>query len=185
MSTPTAFRAGDSATWTEDTPAHPSADGWVITFRLLFPSGTPASLTGTPTASGASFTASATTTANWPAGSATGLLYAERGSGAGLERKTLWQQAIRILPNLETATTLDGRSLAARALADLETALANYAASGRGYVESYDIAGRSMKFRNTKDILDLITYYKAEVNREHATAALLAGGSPGRVLVKL
>lgn len=185
MTSPATLRAGDSATWEESTPSHLPADGWEVKARIIFVSGTPVALDGAPTVTGASFAVGAATSSAWPAGTATLILYAERGSGPTLERATLSQAAVQILPNLLTATTHDGRSVAARTLADLEAALASYAQSGKGHVQSYTIAGRSMQFRSAADILDLIRYYRAEVARERATTAILQGGSPGRIIAKL
>lgn len=184
MTTPTTLRAGDSAAWSEATPAHLSPAGWSIKARLIFQSGAPFPFTGSPTSTGADFGISAADSATWPAGPATLILYAERGSGTGLERATLAQSAVQILPNLLTATNHDGRTVAARTLADLESALASYAQSGKGHVQSYTIAGRSMQFRSAADILDLIRHYKTEVSRERAAQALLQGGSPGRVIAR-
>lgn len=182
MNEPTSFRAGDSVTWTTTLPAYPSAAGWSIKYRLLWPTGSAVDIT--TTADGCDYTAlqTATDTATWPAGTATLVTLAEKGSGAALQRVTLGQEAVTILPNLATATTLDNRSQAVKGLADARAALAAYMAQGKLHVAEYDIAGRRMKFRAASEITDLIGYYEREVARERAASAILQGGSPGRVL---
>ena len=185
MTAPSTLRAGDSAIWLDSAPSHPAADGWVIKARILFKSGlAPVELTGTPDNGSARFTLSATATEAFPAGQATLILYAERGAGPALERATLSTQPLQVQPNLLAASTHDGRSLARRTLADLETALAQYAGT-KGHVQSYSIAGRTMQFRSVAEIRELIAHYADQVAAENATQALLAGGSPGRVISKL
>lgn len=185
MTAPDTLRAGDSATWIESAPSHPAADGWDIKARVLFKSSAAAvDLTGTPDGPDTRFTLSATATAAWPAGQATLILYAERGAGPALERATLGTRPLQVQPNLLTAANHDGRSLARRTLVDLEAALAQYAGS-KGHVQSYSIAGRTMQFRSVAEIRELIAHYKDQVAAETAHQALLAGGSPGRVISKL
>lgn len=185
MTSPDTLRAGDSADWTEGLPEFPAADGWTAKVRILFKSGTPADLTGAASGTDWAFTATAAITAAWPAGPSTLVLYVERGDGGTAQRSTLRQRAINILPNLLQAATFDGRSAARIALADCEAAMAKYASAGQTHVQSYTIAGRTMQFRTTSEILDLIRYYKAQVAREDAALAILSGGTPGRVYTKI
>lgn len=182
---PTAIRAGDSVAWTRELPSHSGADGWALKYRLLWSAGAAVDITSSATETRHSVSLTATQTAAWPAGSATLVAIAEKGSGAELERITLESQPITILANLATATTHDPRSQNQKALSDAKAALAAYMASGRLHVAEYDIAGRSMKFRSGEEIRDLIDYYEAEVGKERAGLALLSGGSPGRVLTRM
>jgi len=184
MSSPDTLRAGDSATWLETT-SPPAADGWTIKARILFKAGASAvDLTSVEEGAAARFTLSAATTSAWPAGQATLILYAERSTGPTLERTTIATRPLGVLPNLLTATAHDGRSLNRRTLADLEAALAQYAAT-KGHVQSYTIAGRTMQFRSVAEIRELIAHYEGKVADENAVAALLAGGSAGRIISKL
>jgi phytoene/squalene synthetase len=63
-------------------------------------------------------------------------------------------------------------------------ALLSYAEDGKGHVASYSIAGRSMTFRSTDDILKLITKLESDVAKENTIGAILAGGTPGRILTR-
>lgn len=186
MTSPDSLRAGDSVDWTESLPDFPAADGWAAKVRVLFKAGAAVDLTGTPSGADTyTFTVSPSTSASWPAGQATLVLYVEKGAGASLQRGTLRQRAINILPNLLQASTFDGRSPNRIALADCEAALAKYINDGKPHVQSYSIAGRTMQFRATSEILDLIRYYKAEVAKEDGALAILNGGTPGRVYTKI
>lgn len=185
MTSPDTLRAGDSAEWTESLPDFPAADGWAAKIRILFKAGTAEDLIGTASGTDWAFSASPTITASWPAGPATLVLYVERGTGGTAQRGTLRQRALSVLPNLLQAATFDGRSANRIALADCEAALSKYISDGKAHVQSYSIAGRTMQFRGTAEILDLIRYYKAEVAREDAALAILSGGTPGRVYTKI
>lgn len=181
MSEPTTLRAGDSATWTrEDLSDTPASDGWALKYRLLWPTGAAVDLTATATGDSYSVSLTADATRDWPAGSATLVAYVER---AG-ERITLGQQPLTVLPDLTAAATFDGRSQARIALDHARAALSAYLAAGKAHVAEYEIAGRRMKFRGSREILDLIQHYEREVAKENAATALLTGGSPGRVLTR-
>jgi hypothetical protein len=182
---PTSFRAGDSAAWKTALPEYDAADGWSLIYRLILPFGAATEFSATGGTGGDyAVSLSATATSTWQAGAGTLLSRVERGSGAGLERITLGQQTITILPNLTTASSFDGRSIAAKGLADARAALAQYMAKGQAHVAEYHISDRVMKFRTTQDILDLIAYYEREVAKERAAAALMQGTAPGRVYTR-
>lgn len=184
MNEPTTFRAGDSAAWTTSLPAYPSADGWALKYRLLWQTGAAVDISATASGTDYSVSLTAANTAAWAAGSATLVSRMERGSGASLERITLGQLAVTILPDLAVAATYDNRSQAVKALAAARAALAAYMDKGQAHVAEYDIAGRRMKFRSTTEITDLIHYYEREVAREQAATAILQGGTPGRVVTR-
>ena len=63
-------------------------------------------------------------------------------------------------------------------------ALAAYTADGGATVESYTIAGRSMKFRSAADLISLIDKLERDVARERMAAGILAGGAPGRIVTR-
>jgi hypothetical protein len=184
MTSPSAIRAGDSVAWSVSLPGHSSDDGWALKYRLLFPAGTAVDIATTAVADLYSVALTAANTSNWTAGNATLVSFLERGAGAGLERLTLDQAAVTILPDLHAAATLDNRSQAVKDLAAARAALTSYLANGQMHVAEYDIAGRVMKFRSTKDITDLIATLEIQVAKERALQALMSGGSPGRVLTR-
>lgn len=181
MNEPSVIRAGDTITWQRDVPEYPAADGWTLRYRIVWPSGSPATIAATHLAGirwGVELPAA--TTANYLAGSATLVAYVDRSSPAS-ERETLSATPITVLANLATAQTLDGRSQAQRALEDLRAALASYAK--RGHVSEYEIAGRRVRFRSSAEIITMIEHYEREVARERR-AAKLAPGAGGRILVR-
>lgn len=180
MTAPTTLRAGDSATWTETLTAYPASDGWTHKSKILWPVGTGVTLTAVGSGDDHTYTVAAGVTAAWRDGTATLLSWVER-SG---ERVTLGATALTILPDLANLAAVDGRSAAAKALADAKAALAAYVAGGKGHVEEYEIAGRRIRFRGITEIRDLIKHYEIEVAGERALQALLQGGSPGRVLTR-
>ena len=181
---PTSIRAGDSLAWDRSLPAYPATAGWSLKYRLLFPAGTAVDITATGAGDLYSVALTAANTAGWTTGAATLVAYLEKGAGPSLERVTLSQQPVTILPALYGATTLDNRTQATKALADARTALAAYMANGQAHVAEYEIAGRRMKFRVASEITDLISYYEREVARERVALAIQSGGTPGRVLTR-
>lgn len=181
---PTSIRAGDSLTWDRSLPAYPASAGWSLKYRLLFPAGTAVDITTTGVADLYSVALTAASTAGWTTGAATLLAYLEKGAGPSLERITLSQNSVTILPALYAAATLDNRTQAVKALADARTALAAYMANGQAHVAEYEIAGRRMKFRIASEITDLIAYYEREVAKERVALAIQSGGTPGRVLTR-
>ena len=181
MTAPTTFRAGDSVTWTEELPAYPASAGWALKYKLLWASGTAVAINAVASGDAHAVSLAASATVDWAAGSATLVSWVEK----GVERVTLDQQSVTIQPNLAAASTFDGRSQAVKGLADAKAALAAYVAGGKAHVAEYDIAGRRMKFRSSKEITDLIDFYEREAAGERALAAVLQGGSPGRVNIRM
>jgi hypothetical protein len=113
---------------------------------------------------------------------------------AGLAAGLYWWQAVLTAPNvrltigsgeLEIARSLasvtgryDGRSLAERALADAEEALAKFQASG-GRLKQYKIGGREMVFQDDSQILKVLSYWRMRVMRERNAAKIAQGlGDP-------
>lgn len=180
---PTTLRAGDSIAWSRALPEYSAADGWSLKYRLLWPSGPSVDIVST--AAGAIHTVNLTPaeTAVYAPGPATMVAYVERTAPAA-ERITLQTQAVSILPDLTTGGPYDGRSQNQIALADARAALASYMKKGQMHVAEYDIAGRTMKFRDVDQITNLIQHYEREVFKENAARATLNGVSPGRVQVR-
>ena len=183
MSEPTTLQAGDSATWLADLPEYPANDGWVLHYRVLSPT---SAATFDAVAEGAQHRValSAATTATLPVGACTLLRWVTNGS----TKTTLGQTPLQVLADLTSATSYDGRSQNARALADARAALAAHLASGKAHVQAYTIAGRRMEFRSVADLQALINFYQGEVTKEQAAAALAngtLGSAPGRVHTRM
>lgn len=98
---------------------------------------------------------------------------------ATAERKTILRGRVRVLPDIATLPAgNDPRSLAEKALADAQAALAKYNGSG-GKMKQYAIAGRSIVFADSQQILAEIAYWQRLVNGEQAKARIAAGKSSG------
>lgn len=178
MNEPTTFRAGDSASWSESLPDYPASAGWLLKYRLIWPTGTGVNLTATPAGNDFAVSLVSSDTTGWTAGKATLVSWVEKGT----DRVTLEQKAVTILPDMTQAITHDGRSANKQALDAAEAALAEYLKGGKATVAEYEVAGRRMKFRDADQIIALINHYKPLVARENAALALLQGGGmPGRV----
>lgn len=179
---PTAIRAGDSVTWTRELPEYSAADNWVLKYRILYAVGTAIAFSASGSGTTHTVNLTAATTADYAAGTATLVAYVEN-SVSG-DKTTLESTPITILPDLTAAATHDGRSANQIALAAARAALASYMAKGQLHIAEYDIAGRTMKFRSSTEITDLIRYYEIEVFKENAIQAAVNGVSAGRVQVR-
>lgn len=178
MNSPTTFRAGDSASWSESLSAYPASAGWVLKYRLLWPTAQGIDIPTTPDGDAHAVALSAASTKDWQAGPATLVAWVEKGN----DSITIGQQPVQVLPDLRQQVNHDGRSANRRALDAAEAALLKYLEGGQSMVEEYEIAGRRMKFRSTQEIRDLIAFYKRAVAKETAAFAILQGGGmPGRV----
>lgn len=101
------------------------------------------------------------------------------------ERITVGSGQLTVLPNLASAASgFDGRTLAEKALADAEAALANYRATG-GKIKSYTIGMRAMTFMDSSSILQEINYWKNRVSHEKAQQRIKNGlGNPRNLQVR-
>ena len=174
-SEPRTLRAGDTATWRRNLPEYQPLDGWVLSYRILFP--TAAAISISCTVDGTDFVASipAATSAAWTTGAAT--LVGRVAFGA--DAQTVYSSQLDVLPNLGTAATLDSRTSAEKALADAEAALAGYLGSS-GHIATWTLGDKTMTFRSSADIIQLINFYRREVVRERQAGGLMSG----RILVR-
>lgn len=174
--------AGDTLEFTTSTPDFPAGSGWTLKIRLA-PRATGVEIDIASTADGDDHLVSvpATTTAAWSAGWYTATVYVEKGA----ERYTLERVQVEVRAASTTlADGSDGRGQAERAVDDLKAALATYTAS-RGIVAEYAINGRSMKFRDSGEIVALLNYWEAELSRERAAESVAKGlGNPRRLFVR-
>ena len=81
------------------------------------------------------------------------------------ERITIQSGTILLEDDLTNATNYDARTVAQKALADAENALATFASSG-GKVKKYVIANRQMEFETSAEIMVAINYWKIKVANE-------------------
>jgi hypothetical protein len=175
------IRVGDTLDFTTTLVDYPASAGWVLTYRLIpRTSGTAIGVVGIAVGDDHRTYAAATTTALWAAGEYSWVAFVDL---AG-ERYTVDSGVVTLLPDLETALAYDGRSKAARALEDAETALASFQATG-GRVKRYSIAGREMEFDNAGDILTLVSFWRIQVTQEQAASAAAKGmADPRRIYLR-
>lgn len=167
---PSTLIAGDTAKWLKTVTDYSAADGWALTYTLINAS---AKITITASASGSDFlvNVAAATTNAWAAGSYS---WRSQVSKAG-ETFTVGSGTIDVQPSFG-GSTLDNRSFARIALANIEAYLQNQA---NLTAASYEIAGRKLQRIPVADLLALRDRYKGEVAREDA-AANAAQGLPDR-----
>lgn len=165
---PATIQAGDvlAATWS--LPDYPAAAGWAVRLTLI---NSAARYQATATGSGTTYALSvaSATTAAWVAGSYSWAIDATL-SGA---RTTLATGAVRVLPDLAAAATLDTRSNYRKALDAAETALATHGA--RAYLQSIEMGDRKQSFSSPGDFMAFISRLRAEVRREESADRLRQG----------
>ncbi|MET3134621.1 hypothetical protein AAKU55_004921 [Oxalobacteraceae bacterium GrIS 1.11] len=179
------LNAGDSASWRDAAWIDgrsglrlTSAD-WTLTYQLRGPS----QLALTAAADGEGWRTaigSAASAALLPGAYA----WAAYLSKAG-ERVTIGGGSLSILADLAaSAGPMDARSLAERALADCEAALASFKSSG-GKVKSYTIGSRQTEYHSLTELMALRDFWQRRVNKERAQSAIANGrGNPRRLLVR-
>ena len=158
---PASLIAGDTAKWLKTLSDYPATAGWVLTYILISATN---KYTFTASASGSDHLVNvpAATTGAWNSGS-----YAWRASvSLAGEVYTVASGTITVQAAFSVAT-LDNRSFARIALANIETYLkdANNLAAAR-----YSIAGREIHKTPIGDLLKARDKYRVEVAQEDAAA---------------
>jgi hypothetical protein len=186
------FICGDELDQTTNVPDYLPSDGWTLYYRLVpRVSGTAILLTGVATVDDKHrHLETSAATANWTAGEYSCFAWVAHTSGAmyTVDPETGARGDTSIVVTLQadprTVAAFDGRSHARKVLAQIETALEGWAASG-SHVAEYEIAGRRMKYGDRADVLAMRSRYKAEVWREDAATAMAAGlPNPRNVMVR-
>ena len=174
MSIDNTLVAGDSLNFSTASPDYLPADGWTMKYRMVPTNGagTPfeiSSSTADPDDAGSFlFSAAGSTTATWVAGDYTWVNWVEKAA----DRFTLGSDTIKVLPNPASATALDLRSTAAKALAAIDAYLAD---ANNLTAASYTIAGRTLSRYTRADLIAERSKWQAEVARETAAARAAAG----------
>ena len=184
MNIPAQITAGDSASWT-DAPFIDAQgrllDASVYTLKHLLRG--PAALDLTAVSDGKGWKSSLTTTqsATLTAGAYTVVAQVSK-SG---ERITVGSGRLTVLPDLSAqAAGYDGRSLAEKALADAESALADLTRSG-AKVKEYKIGTREARYYTAPELISAITFWKARVMNERTAQDIANGlGNPRNLMVR-
>lgn len=178
---------GDTLDFVDQVPDYPATDGWTLKYLLAarFTTPTQASITLTATTyltTDYRIQEAPATTVTWAPGVYTWSRWVEK-SG---QRQSLGTGEIELQADPTTLPQgTDLRTQAERALADAQTALANFQATG-GRVKRYAIAGREMEFDDAGAIITLVNYWQIQVTREKAAKAVRDGlPDPRRIQVRL
>jgi hypothetical protein len=172
--------AGDTLSYLQDAPtgadgAYYPGDGWTLKYRLIPRDGTASVIDLTATTEGTQYrvAAAATVTDDWSPGDYSVAAWVEKGAEVYTVEPAFSQ--LVILQNPRTAVAgFDGRTLAQKAIDDLNVALASYTASN-GTIAEYEIAGRRMKFTTSQGIRDLLRHWQTERAREIRKDAIARG----------
>ena len=180
---PTTIRAGDSLSWLISVSDYPADLGWTLKYNLV---NADAVILLTSVASGAdhAITATAAVTAAYTSGDYTAVKFVESGVGASLERVTLSQFNITVLPSLTTATAATDTRTAAKRWLDSITAVLDGSATKA--IRSQQFDGKSLERYTVMELLDARARLQQEVTNEEATAAAANGTtSGGRLFMRL
>lgn len=162
--------AGDTLQFVTEVPDYPASDGWTLKYRLVPQASGPTPITITASADDDAYQVNvgSNVTANWTAGEYAWVACVETGS----ERHTVEQGTCTIKPNPLTATTLDGRSHARKALEAIKAVIENRATLDQ---QEYTIHGRQVKRLTVPELLKFRARYEAEVKAEEQAEKLAAG----------
>ncbi|MGB0131162.1 hypothetical protein [Chlorobium sp.] len=161
-STPSKITVGDSVRWTRSFAEYP-APGWALSYAFVM-SGESIRVTGEQSGSSADHLISipAATSADWTAGTYSYQAYVTSGN----DRFVVETGTIVIAPDFTAQSSgLDNRSLAAKALAALESVI--LIRTSQPHLE-YTIKDRNMRFAPIPELLASRDKLRAEVQREHA-----------------
>lgn len=171
--------AGDTLDVSVTVPDYPASAGWTLTYSLRGPG----RIDLVAVADGDDYLVQATAelTAAWLPGQ-----YAYTATvSKDDERYTVSSGSSTVTADLtQVQEGYDPRTVAERALADAEAALAAYNSS-RGMVKKYAIGSRSMEFNTASEIMGLISYWRMRVANEQARSSIAQGlGNPRHLKVR-
>jgi len=173
---PIILLAGDTATWQISLADYLASDGWSLAYTLINAT-SKISINSSAVGPDHLVNVAAATTAGWAAGTYSWRAQVSKaGQVFTVATGTLAVQAAF------SAATLDARSHASKALANIEAYLEN---ANNLSAAMYEIAGRKLQRLSIPDLLTLRDRYRADVAREDA-ASRIARGLPDkrRVLVR-
>jgi hypothetical protein len=174
---------GDTLSYTTALSDYPAISGWVLKTRLVPRSaGSPISLVSSPDSTDPSLhrtTAAAATTAAWTAGNYSFFTYVEKAS----EQYKIDEGQIKLAPDPRTATTLDNRSDAAKALEAVDAFLSG---STSPAVLSYRIGDREVQYFSSAELSDKRAQLVVQVKRENRAKLLSKGlADPSKSFVRM
>lgn len=184
MSRPTNIVAGDTYTWQVSCPDYPASDGWAL--KVTITNVTIRKQIDAATASdGKSFDVtlpSATSDDLTVVGPYTITEVVWRGTGASLERHTVYTGTVNVTADMTTSgTAADLRTHARKVLEAIEAAIEGRAT--RGQLDTTVIGDRQVKYLAPGELLKWRSFYSNEVKREEAAARIAQGLDGGNRMV--
>jgi hypothetical protein len=181
---PASFRAGDTVSWLRDLSDYLPADGWTLKYAFR-KSSSKINITTTTSGTKHLATITAATSATFTAGRYDWIAYVIKGTSPNQEQHTVDEGACDVLPNLSLDANYDARSDARIIYDDLIAAYKAFI-SANGMMQAFTVAGKSVSFRSSKEILDQIKYWATQVRAEEAAEAVANGNKdPRQVGVRL
>lgn len=108
--------------------------------------------------------------------------YAEKGTGVTLERYEVDRGTLEVLPPFASTVAYDNRTDARKIYDDLITAYKKYVATS-GMTKSYQIGEMQMEFRDEREILQKVSYWKSQVQAEEQAERIAQGLGTGRKII--
>ncbi len=176
--------AGDTLDFLTPLADYPQGDGWTLKHRLVprfsTPTQSPIEISTTTFSGGAYRTqVGPSTTATWAAGDYAWHSWVEK-TGA---RQKVDSGLVTVQPDPSTLTQgHDGRSDARKVYDGLMALWVSHSTSGRALTSEYTIAGRTMKFRDSADLLKQLQYWKGQVDSEERAERIAKGLDSGATI---
>jgi hypothetical protein len=174
---PSRLRVGDTWKWKRTLADYPAGD-WVLKYRFKHPTAVGFEIISAASGPDHAVTVPAATSAGYAPGDWSWQAWVE---GGDAEKYTIGAGYTTLDSDYRSgvaATSLDGRSHARRTLCAIES----WIERRNPGVESYEIAGRQMRYIPIAELLRLRQYYKVEVDNEEAAVRLSAGlAKPNRI----
>lgn len=178
-SEPKAIRAGDSATWSRTMAQYLAGNGWALQYRLVPQSGGCAyDIAAAADGDGFLVELPSSETSSWAAG-----LYTLVGvMSRAAERVTVYASPLMVAPNLMDSPAVDGRSKA-RIIVE---AIDSYFATGDVAVLERQHADRMLRNRSHAELIQLRSFYAAQLAGEDQAERLAEGlGTGSRFVVRM
>lgn len=184
MNIPNQLTAGDSLQWRDDALVLNGRRYDSAGFALSYALRGPTQLTLQAQADGAGWMTVLTRAQSMTL--AVGTYWWAALASSATERATLGAGQLQVLQDVSTLTAdgYDGRTLAEKALADAEAALADLAGSGKR-VKRYAIGDRNAEYYTAEELLVAINYWRLRVTNEQTAKGIANGtGNPRNLFVR-
>lgn len=181
MNEPLSIVCGDRWSWTREESDYPTGDGWSLKYWFINAGGR-FSITANGTAPATyGVDVAPAVSSQYPPGDYRWQAVMTKST---TDRVVIGTGSIRVVADYSAIEALDSRS-DARQIYDALLGLYKSYSNGQGLVASYTIAGRTMTFKNSADLLREINHWKSVVAGEEAAERLAFGlGAGNRIMVR-